>query len=270
MSNMNQNQNNTNQSNTYGNAYNNSSYNNPYYSKQILSNVKLYHKTLCPFSRFVRILLAECEVNFDEEVVGNLNDNTPMETYPIMEFCLEKKFVNTEASKIYKKNIKPEVFEMSGVNAIVEQVNELYTLYSNDIRQKANTRIFCEIFNGQMYPYAVKPIMDERIVKFYNDRSLPSSKNLFAKSAVLNEYLKIIDEILERRNCIASDSLSIADFCAAAHISCVDYIGSISWSNLPNMKKWYHRIKSRRSFRPLLQDKIPFVNASKHYSMLDF
>lgn len=267
---MSKNMNNMNQNNTYGNGYNNSSYNNSYYSKQILSNVKLYHKTLCPFSRFIRILLSECDVSFEEEVVGNLNDNTPMETYPIMEFCLEKKFVNSEASKIYKQNIKPEVFEMSGVNAIVEQINELYTLYSNDIHQKANARTFCEIFNGQMYPYAVKPIMEERIVKFYNDRSLPNSKNLFAKSAILNEYLKMIDEILERRNCIASDSLSIADFCAAAHISCVDYIGCISWSNLPNMKKWYHRVKSRKSFRPLLQDKIPFVNASKHYSMLDF
>ncbi len=35
-------------------------------------------------------------------------------------------------------------------------------------------------------------------------------------------------------------------------------------------KDWYARIKSRPSFRPLLQDQVPGVTPPAHYADLDF
>lgn len=242
--------------------------NQSYYNKQVIGNAKLYYRTLCPFSRFIKILLSECNIEFTKECIGHVHDQ--VEISPIMEFSLEKKFLSNDASRIYKQNIASELIEISGFYAITEQINEIYNIYSDKILQKANTRTFCESFNSQLYPEIIKPVIHEKVVKFYHDRGLPDSKILFTKLSELSSYLKIINEILEQKNCITSDTLSIADFCLAAHISCLDYLGSITWENFLNLKKWYLRIKSRPSFQQILQEKIPSITPSKHYCILDF
>ena len=48
--------------------------------------------------------------------------------------------------------------------------------------------------------------------------------------------------------------MSYADLAAAAHLSSVDYLGDVPWSEDEAAKNWYARVKSRPSFRPLLAD----------------
>jgi glutathione S-transferase len=62
----------------------------------------------------------------------------------------------------------------------------------------------------------------------------------------------------------------MADFAAAAHLSLVDYTEDVPWDQHPLAKEWYARVKSRPSFRPLLQDQIPGIPAPRHYADLDF
>ena len=69
---------------------------------------------------------------------------------------------------------------------------------------------------------------------------------------------------------LAGDHISIADLSAAAHISCIDYLGDVPWENHTSAKDWYARIKSRPSFRPLLSDQIRGLNPVSHYADLDF
>ena len=71
-------------------------------------------------------------------------------------------------------------------------------------------------------------------------------------------------------NWLAGDDFSLADIAAAAHISCVDYLGDVPWSDYPGAHDWYARVKSRPSFRPLLADHIPGLPPPKHYADLDF
>ena len=69
---------------------------------------------------------------------------------------------------------------------------------------------------------------------------------------------------------MAGNSLSQADLAAAAHLSCLDYLGDVPWNDVPAAKDWYMRIKSRPSFRPLLADQIRGVRPPQSYADLDF
>jgi glutathione S-transferase len=64
--------------------------------------------------------------------------------------------------------------------------------------------------------------------------------------------------------------MSFADLAAAAHLSVVDYLGDVPWSEDEVAKNWYARVKSRPSFRSLLTDSLPGLAPSASYADLDF
>jgi glutathione S-transferase len=64
--------------------------------------------------------------------------------------------------------------------------------------------------------------------------------------------------------------MTLADVAAAAHLSAVDYLGDVPWTDHAPAKEWYARIKSRPSFRAILADAMPGIPPPKHYSDLDF
>ena len=59
----------------------------------------------------------------------------------------------------------------------------------------------------------------------------------------------------------STNEFTIADISAAASISIIDYLGEIKWKDYSYAKEWYARIKSRPSFRKILEDKIGRVTA---------
>ena len=63
---------------------------------------------------------------------------------------------------------------------------------------------------------------------------------------------------------------SLADLVYSSFLSSLDYLGEINWDSITFTKKWYAQIKSRPSFRDLLEEKIYEVPPSRHYSDLDF
>jgi glutathione S-transferase len=62
--------------------------------------------------------------------------------------------------------------------------------------------------------------------------------------------------LLDQRRWLAGNEMTLADFTAAAHLSCLDYISDVDWNRHAVLKDWYAKIKSRPSFRPLLADQI--------------
>jgi glutathione S-transferase len=64
--------------------------------------------------------------------------------------------------------------------------------------------------------------------------------------------------------------MSLADLSAAAHLSVTDYFGDIDWDRHPEARLWYAKIKSRPSFRDLLEDVVAGLAPSQHYTDLDF
>jgi glutathione S-transferase len=62
----------------------------------------------------------------------------------------------------------------------------------------------------------------------------------------------------------------LADFAAAAHLSCLDYVSDVDWNRSVIVKDWYAKIKSRPAFRSILADQISGFPQPSHYSDLDF
>ena len=77
--------------------------------------------------------------------------------------------------------------------------------------------------------------------------------------------------LLDQRRWLAGDVMTLADFTAAAHLCCLDYISDVDWHRHAVLKDWYAKIKSRpsRSGR-LLADQISGFPPAPHYADLDF
>ena len=76
--------------------------------------------------------------------------------------------------------------------------------------------------------------------------------------------------ICDRRTWLSGDEFGLADIAAAAHLSCLDYLGDVPWEQHEGAKDWYARVKSRPSMRPLLADLMPGSPPPRHYADLDF
>ena len=64
--------------------------------------------------------------------------------------------------------------------------------------------------------------------------------------------------------------MTLADFTAAAHLSCLDYINDVDWQRSALVHEWYAKLKSRPAFRTLLADQLPGFPPPAHYTDLDF
>jgi glutathione S-transferase len=82
--------------------------------------------------------------------------------------------------------------------------------------------------------------------------------------------LAYVGWLVRQRNWLAGEELSYADLAAAAHMSVVDYLGDVPWTEDEAAKSWYVRVKSRPSFRPLLADVVAGIPPVAHYANLDF
>jgi glutathione S-transferase len=98
----------------------------------------------------------------------------------------------------------------------------------------------------------------------------PDTDAIRAASANIRYHLAYIGWLVQTRDWLAGERLSYADLAAAAHLSSVDYLGDVPWSENEAAKSWYARVKSRPSFRPLLIDTHAGVPPSKSYADLDF
>ena len=76
--------------------------------------------------------------------------------------------------------------------------------------------------------------------------------------------------LLERRRWLAGDIMTLADFSAAAQLSCLDYLSDVDWNRSVAVKDWYAKIKSRPAFRNILADQVPGFPPPRHYNDLDF
>jgi glutathione S-transferase len=83
---------------------------------------------------------------------------------------------------------------------------------------------------------------------------------------VLKPILTKLGEAAEMNGYLASREVSLGDLAVAAHLSALDYFGEVPWADFPAIAEWYMRMKSRPSFRSLLNDRVPGQPPVSHYS----
>lgn len=218
----------------------------------------LYHFPLCPFSRQARILLKE----------KNLAFTLIREDYWLRRKELLSLNPSGELPILLEENIT-----ICGIYPIIEYLCEVYQTEDFSIFlpvEKTEIRRLISWFNNKFYREVTKYILDEKMIRLFLNAGSPKSILIRNAKDNLSKHISYISRLLEEREYLALDKISIADFIAAAHLSVLDFFDEIAWDQYSILKHWYSLIKSRPSFRPILLDRMPGFNPPKHYEDLDF
>ncbi|MBI1213378.1 MAG: glutathione S-transferase family protein [Alphaproteobacteria bacterium] len=223
---------------------------------------RLHHFVLSPFCRKVRLVLGEKKLGFE----------------PISEIPWER---SRELVALNPSAQVPVMIEENGVviadsNAIAEYLEEVHPeppLMPALPAERAEVRRLVAFFDQLIFAEVTAPLLRERILKRFGwgcaEDAAPDPAAIRAALDALRKHLSYMGDLTEKRGWLAG-ALSLADFAAAAHLSCIDYLGDVDWDGAPRVRDWYARIKSRPCFRPLLVDHLPGVQPPRHYTNLDF
>lgn len=220
---------------------------------------RLYHIWLDPQCRKVRLILAEKNLDVELKV----------------EMVWERReaFLKLNPAGDLPVLIEPEKLILADGNAIAEYLDEEYTnnpLLGESSDERAEVRRLNGWFDVKFNAEVTQHLLTEKVMKRFLKMGQPQSEAIRAALYNLRTHLDYISYLAERRNYLAGSTLTMADLTAAAHISIVDYLGDIVWENYPAAKTWYMQVKSRKSFRPLLEDRIAGMPPAPHYNKLDF
>jgi glutathione S-transferase len=222
----------------------------------------LIHHPFCPQSRFIRLVASEMglHLEFREERAWEWNRAfllvNPAGTTPVL---LDE----------------PDI-TACGVMPIAEYLDDLYGLEAGDKRlmpdepvARLEVRRLCDWFTLKFHNEVSSLIFDEKIAKRFSGGS-PDMAPIRAAKANIRMHLRYIGYLMRQRPWLGGDALSLADLAAAAHLSIVDYCGDVPWEEDEETKDWYLRIKSRPSFRLLMNDRLPGIAPAPQYELVDF
>jgi glutathione S-transferase len=136
--------------------------------------------------------------------------------------------------------------------------------------QRAETWRLLEWVLVKLNDEVTRYVIEEKIVKRDRRSGAPDPSVLRVAKANLVEHMLYFNWLFATRQWLAGDSMTLADFALAAHLSSLDYLGDVAWDTSGETRDWYARIKSRPAFRTLLGDRVAGMPAAKGYADLDF
>ena len=125
-------------------------------------------------------------------------------------------------------------------------------------------------FHAEVSEYLVHEKITRRFTPITEGGGGPDMGVVRAARANLRWHVQYVGHLAAQRHWLGGDRLTLADLAAAAQLSCADFLGDVPWQESEAAKEWYARVKSRPSFRPLLNDRVPGLSPSPAYADLDF
>jgi glutathione S-transferase len=227
----------------------------------------LFHHPFCPHSRFVRTVLGEygMQARLVEERVWERREAflvlNPAATTPVL--------VEEGQPAVPGAQIIAEYLDESRGAELRE-----HRLLPPDTRERVEVRRLTDWFNAKFFEEVSSILVAEKMLKRYMTRDQgggsPDAQLIRVARSNIRYHLAYVGWLARARHWLAGDRMSYADLAAAAHLSCVDYLGDVPWSEDESAKNWYARVKSRPSFRPILADRMPGTPPAATYADLDF
>ncbi|GHF01740.1 glutathione S-transferase [Aliiroseovarius zhejiangensis] len=219
---------------------------------------RLFHVPLSPFCRKVRLSLAEkkIEVELVEEKYWERSSDF---------------LRRNPAGKVPILKIDGKLLSESG--PICEYIEERFpdpALLPDDPEARYEVRRLVSWFDDKFHNEVTSNLLYERVNKKVMGAGYPESRNIKAGAKAIKYHLDYMGWLLEQRRWLAGNTMTLADFAAAAHLSSLDYISDVDWNRNENVREWYAKIKSRPAFRSILADQIPGFPQPPHYADLDF
>lgn len=220
---------------------------------------RLYHLPLSPFSRKVRLALAEKRLGFE------------LAAEKVWERRPEFLALNPAAQVPVLVEEDGRVIPDSAV--ICAYLDETYPetpLFGANAAERIECRRLVAWFDGKFNREVSENLLFQKLMKRLLGRGEPEGASIRAGYANLRTHLGYLGWLAENRRWLAGDVLTLADLTAAAHLSALDFLGDVDWSVSPSAKEWYARIKCRPAFRALLADRVPGITPPPYYADLDF
>ncbi len=224
---------------------------------------QLYHLPVSPACRTIRLLLGEKGI----------------EPALLEERAWERRedFLRLNPAGEIPVLVEDDGLVVPGFWPLVEYLDEQYpdpSLLPDAAADRVEARRVADWFATKFAAEVSEPLIYEKVTKrFLSVSSGGGGPEMAVVRAALHNiryHLDYVCYLMEDRIWLAGDEISIADLVAAAHFSCLDYVGDVPWRQYEGAKEWYVRIKSRPAFRTLLADHVAGMPPPRAYADLDF
>lgn len=217
---------------------------------------QIYQFPLCPFSRKVRLLLAEKGVPY--ELIRE-NPWEHREAFQMLNHAGRTPVLHNPEKQI-------TLADSRAICEYFEETVDKAPMINGTAAGRAEIRRLVAMFDENFFAAVTQPLLEERMKKRLVYRQSPDSRVLRDAMRLANEHLYYIDYLIDNRPWLAGSTMSLADLAAAAQISVADYLGGIDWSLHEQAASWYSVFKSRPSFRPLLTERMDVIQPPAHYA----
>ncbi len=224
----------------------------------------LYHYPLDPFCRRIRLSAGEYKQELE------LIEEKPWQA--------RAEFLQLNPIGAVPVLVNDDVVA-AGIEAVAGYIEDhrpqdMPSQIGNGDKERAEVRRLTSWFDTKFHHEVSAPLLVEKVIRRFVSPEAgggaPNMNVVRQSLDMIRPHLEYIGALTEDRNWLAGNEISTADFAAAAHLSIVDYLGDVPWSENEKAKAWYQRIKSRPTFRTLLGDKVTGMPASRTYVDLDF
>lgn len=224
---------------------------------------QLYHFPVSPACRKTRLVLAE--------------KGLPFELIEERDWERREEFLALNHAGEVPVLLEEDGGIVAGATPICEYLEETVegiSLLPGDAACRAETRRLVDWFDRKFAAEVSDGLIYEKVMRRFLGASegggAPDMSIVRIALHNLRYHLDYISYLMEERSWLAGEQMTLADLTAAAHLSCLDYIGDVPWSQYQGAKDWYVRLKSRPSFRQILADHVPGMPPPKLYANLDF
>jgi len=152
----------------------------------------------------------------------------------------------------------------------LEETVEPVSMIPGSSIARAEIRRLVAYFDESFYDDVVGPLLYERALKRIVHRASPDAGVLRTAMKRVNDHLDYVDYLVGSRRWLGGPLISLADIACAAHLSIADYLGGVDWRGHEETRQWYSGMKSRRSLRVVLADRMELVSPPEHYEKPDF
>lgn len=215
---------------------------------------------LCPFSRKLRLLLAEKGVPYE-----------PVRESP---WARRDEFIDMNPAcqtpvMVDRERGGAPLIDSLAICEYFEETVDKAAMINGTAAERAEIRRLTIWFDTHFYRDVTQPLLFERMEKRIVHRASPDSRVLREAMKAAIAHLDYTDYLLGHRKWIGGATISLADLAAAAHISVADYLGGIDFKGHDLTRRWYGGMKSRPSMRPLLAERMEVITPPADYENPD-
>lgn len=203
----------------------------------------LYDMPFSPFSRFVRLVLAEKDLPFRL----------------VLERVWEKRPEFMAMSPLGKVPllVTPDGDAIADSVAIVEYLEDAHptpALLGKSPLERAEARRLMawvgSVFVSEVSsPILVQCLVLPRMGQKGNDKDI-----LAAAEKAMENRLAYLENLLAEREWLAGETLSMADASLLGHISVVHHLEKVDWQRWPHLSSWHAKMQQRPSYAALARD----------------